>query len=57
MFSIVEVYAGLEEVMQADEIVVCNALMPIIPVRACGDTLLSSRLLFDFLAPLCEHPN
>ena len=56
-FSIVEVYAGLEEVMQADEIVVCNALMPIIPVRACGDTLLSSRLLFDFLAPLCEHPN
>ncbi|EEH92485.1 aminodeoxychorismate lyase [Citrobacter portucalensis] len=56
-FSIVEVYAGLEEVMQADEIVVCNALMPIIPVRACGDTLLSSRLLFDYLAPLCEHPN
>lgn len=56
-FSIVEVYAGLEEVMQADEIVVCNALMPVIPVRACGDTLLSSRLLFDFLAPLCEHPN
>lgn len=47
-FSIVEVYAGLEEVMQADEIVVCNALMPIIPVCACGDTLLSSRLLFDF---------
>ncbi|WP_423061928.1 aminodeoxychorismate lyase [Citrobacter portucalensis] len=56
-FSIVEKYAGLEEVMQADEIVVCNALMPVIPVRACGDTLLSSRLLFDFLAPLCEHPN
>ena len=56
-FSIVEVYAGLEEIMQADEIVVCNALMPIIPVRACGDTLLSSRLLFDYLAPLCEHPN
>ena len=56
-FSIVEVYAGLEEVMQADEIVVCNALMPVIPVRTCGDTLLSARMLFDFLAPLCEHPN
>ena len=56
-FSLVEVYAGLDEVMQADEIVVCNALMPVIPVRTCGDTLLSSRLLFDFLAPLCEHPN
>ncbi|MDU4237081.1 MAG: aminodeoxychorismate lyase [Citrobacter freundii] len=44
-------------IVEADEIVVCNALMPIIPVCACGDTLLSSRLLFDFLAPLCEHPN
>ncbi len=56
-FRVVEVYAGIEDVMQADEMVICNALMPVIPVRACGDTLLSSRLLFDFLAPLCEHPN
>ncbi|CDL41932.1 Aminodeoxychorismate lyase [Citrobacter freundii] len=50
-FSIVEVYAGLEEVMQADEIVVCNALMPIIPVCACGDTLLSSRFVIRFFSP------
>jgi len=56
-FSIVEVYAGLEEVMQADEMIGCNALLPVVPVRACDDRMLSSRLLFDFLAPLCEHPN
>ncbi|MDW2642025.1 aminodeoxychorismate lyase [Citrobacter sp. HN-141] len=56
-FRVVEVYAGLEEVMQAEEIVVCNALMPVLPVRTCDDRPLSSRLLFNFLAPLCEHPN
>jgi 4-amino-4-deoxychorismate lyase len=56
-FKIVDVYAREEDVMQADEMVVCNALMPVVPVRACGDRMLSSRLLFDFLAPLCEHPN
>lgn len=56
-FQIVEVYAREEDVMQADEMIVCNALMPVVPVRACGDRMLSSRLLFDFLAPLCEHPN
>ena len=56
-FQIVEVNAREEEVMQADEMIVCNALMPVIPVRACGDAQLSSRWLFDFLAPLCEHPN
>ncbi|EHE8974457.1 aminodeoxychorismate lyase [Salmonella enterica subsp. houtenae serovar 43:z4,z23:-] len=56
-FQVVEVYAKEDELMQADEMIVCNALMPVIPVRACGDTLFSSRLLFDYLAPLCEHPN
>ncbi|MDA8479079.1 aminodeoxychorismate lyase [Citrobacter sp. Awk 4] len=56
-FEVVEVNAREEELTQAEEIVVCNALMPVVPVRACGDRLLSSRTLFDFLAPLCEHPN
>lgn len=36
-YQLVEVQASLEEVMQADEMVVCNALMPVIPVRACGE--------------------
>lgn len=38
-FQVVEVYAKEDELMQADEMIVCNALMPVIPVRACGDTL------------------
>ena len=56
-FQVVEVYAGEDALMQADEMVICNALMPVIPVRACGDKLMFARSLFDFLAPLCEHPN
>lgn len=56
-FQVVEVYAGEDALMQADEMVICNALMPVIPVRACVDKLMFARSLFDFLAPLCEHPN
>lgn len=56
-FQVVEVYAREDALMQADEMVICNALMPVIPVRACGDKLMFARSLFDFLAPLCEHPN
>ncbi|ECG8591674.1 aminodeoxychorismate lyase [Salmonella enterica subsp. salamae] len=56
-FQVVEVQAREEAVRQADEVVVCNALMPIIPVRAYDDVLYSSRTLFQFLAPFCEHPN
>lgn len=56
-YRVVEVQARPEEVMAADEILLCNALMPVIPVRTCGDKLLSSRQLLEFLAPLCEHPN
>lgn len=56
-FQVVETNAREEALRHADEVVVCNALMPIVPVRAYGDNTLSSRALFEFLAPLCEHPN
>lgn len=56
-YQVVEVQATLEEVMQADEMIVCNALMPIIPVRACDDVSFSSTTLYEYLAPLCEYPN
>ncbi|ECJ7850085.1 aminodeoxychorismate lyase, partial [Salmonella enterica] len=52
-----EVQAREEAVRQADEIIICNALMPIIPIRAYHGTSYSSRTLFQFLAPFCEHPN
>ncbi|EMN3921343.1 aminodeoxychorismate lyase [Citrobacter farmeri] len=56
-FQVVETNAREEALQHADEMVVCNALMPIVPVRAYGANTLSSRALFEFLAPLCEHPN
>jgi len=56
-FRLVETRARVEELQHADEMVVCNALMPVVPVRAWGTKRFSSRALYEFLAPLCEHPN
>ena len=56
-YQLVEVQASLEEALQADEMVICNALMPVMSVRACGDVSFSSATLYEYLAPLCEHPN
>ncbi|ECH9258255.1 aminodeoxychorismate lyase [Salmonella enterica subsp. enterica] len=56
-FRVLEVQAREESVRQADEVIICNALMPIIPIRAYDSVLYSSRTLFRFLAPFCEHPN
>ena len=54
-FRVVEVSAREEALHQADEIIICNALMPVVPVRAYGQYSLSSRELFQFLAPICEQ--
>lgn len=54
-FHVVEVNAREEALQAADEIVICNALMPVIPVRAYGQICLPSRELFSFLAPICEQ--
>ncbi len=51
-YQLVEVQASLEEALQADEMVICNALMPVMPVRACGDVSFSSATLYEYLAPL-----
>ena len=56
-YQLVEVQASLEESLQADEMVICNALMPVMPVCACGDVSFSSATLYEYLAPLCERPN
>jgi len=39
---------------EADEVLICNALMPLVPVRRWDETVWSSRELYHFLAPLCE---
>ena len=54
-FRVVEVNAKEEALLAAEEVVICNALMPVVPVRAYDRKSWSSRELFQFLAPLCEQ--
>ncbi|MCF8580516.1 aminodeoxychorismate lyase [Enterobacter ludwigii] len=54
-FRVVEVNATENALITAEEVVVCNALMPVVPVRACGLQRWPSRELYHFLAPLCEQ--
>ena len=53
-FRVVEVTAGADALRDADEVLICNALMPLVPVRRWDETCWSSRELYHFLAPLCE---
>ncbi|MFW5387270.1 aminodeoxychorismate lyase [Yersinia sp. 2542 StPb PI] len=43
----------LEALADADEIIVCNALMPLLPVNRADKWLYHSRQLFDFLNQHC----
>ena len=54
-YRVVEVSAGADAVRQADEVLACNALMPLVPVRSFGEVNYLSRTLFDYLSPLCEQ--
>ncbi|WP_368541278.1 aminodeoxychorismate lyase [Enterobacter soli] len=54
-FRVVEVNAAEDALLAAEEVLVCNALMPVVPVRAWGQQTWSSRELYQFLAPLCEQ--
>lgn len=53
-YRIVEVNARHTEISQADEVLICNALMPVVPVQRYGEQQWSARELYQFLAPLCE---
>jgi len=55
-YRVVEINALPDALNAADEVVVCNALMPLIPVRQWDDKVWTSRELYHFLAPLCEYP-
>ena len=54
-FRVVEVSAGEAALRTADEVIICNALMPVVPVRQYGSHHFTSRELYSFLAPLCEQ--
>ncbi|WLI77046.1 aminodeoxychorismate lyase [Kosakonia sp. H02] len=56
-FTVVEVNAPPEALKQADEVIICNALMPVVPVRQWAERHWVARDLYHFLAPLCEHIN
>lgn len=49
-----QIRATPDALLHADEAFICNALMPIIPVRQAIATRYTSRELYSFLAPLCE---
>lgn len=51
-----QVRAPLSALMQADEIILCNALMPVVPVAGLNGRRFSAghRRLLQFLAPRCE---
>lgn len=55
-FHVVEVSMRPEALRDADEVLICNALMPLVPVRRWDDVCWSERDLYRFLAPLCELP-
>ncbi len=54
-FTFAEVAAPLKALADADEVLICNALMPVVPVNACGEWEWTSRELYSFLSPLCER--
>ena len=56
-FRVVEVNAPLTAIAEADEVLICNALMPLVPVQHYAEQQWSARELYQFLAPLCESPD
>ncbi|WMY72829.1 aminodeoxychorismate lyase [Buttiauxella selenatireducens] len=53
-WQVTEVREKLDSLGAADEVLICNALMPIIPVNQAESWRFNSRELYQFLAPLCE---
>ncbi|EKS7792437.1 aminodeoxychorismate lyase [Edwardsiella piscicida] len=52
-YHLAEVDAALPALLAADEVVVCNALMPLLPVRRAATQVFSERTLYQFLLPHC----
>ncbi|MER1978100.1 aminodeoxychorismate lyase [Pseudocitrobacter faecalis] len=53
-YQLIEVVALPEALADADEVLICNALMPIVPVQHYAGHDWPSRELYLYLAPLCE---
>ncbi|RPH23593.1 aminodeoxychorismate lyase [Buttiauxella warmboldiae] len=53
-WQVTEVRESVAALAEADEVLICNALMPIVPVHQAQGWRFASRELYQFLAPLCE---
>ncbi|WP_058913983.1 aminodeoxychorismate lyase [Entomohabitans teleogrylli] len=53
-WSVSEVREPVQTLEEADEVLACNALMPVLPVRQTETRHYSSRELWRWLAPQCE---
>ena len=53
-WQVTQVRERPESLAQADELLICNALMPVVPVNQAQLWRFESRELYQFLAPLCE---
>ena len=47
-------WASRTAVLSADEVVICNALMPVLPVRQIDDVTFSARTLYQQLLASCQ---
>ncbi|NLS53945.1 aminodeoxychorismate lyase [Hafnia alvei] len=50
------VSASLDALQDAEEVFICNSLMPLLPVNKAGEYRFSSRQLADYLLPQCLLP-
>ncbi|MGX9741308.1 aminodeoxychorismate lyase [Pseudocitrobacter corydidari] len=53
-YQLIEVVALPEALADADEVLICNALIPLAPVQHYAGLDWPSRELYQYLAPLCE---
>ncbi|EKC6207213.1 aminodeoxychorismate lyase [Cronobacter sakazakii] len=49
-----EINAPASALEEADEVLICNALMPLVPVRSIDGHAYASRELYHYLIPHCE---
>ncbi len=52
LFDVVEVSMRPDVLRDADEVLICNALMPLVPVCRWDDVCWSERDLYHFFSPI-----
>ncbi len=55
-YTLHEVTEPAGALIRAEEVLICNSLMPVLPVTALNETVYASRRLTEFLLPRCLTP-